>query len=251
MGEALEALGINGPFLLSQVVNFLILLVVLRVVLWKPLLQRIDQRRERLQQEKEDAEAAAQSRAEIEAKREEMLDEAREETRAIIAEAQAEAESLKDRAMEDAAEEAESIVAEAKEEAEKERNRILGKMRGQIAALATAAAQRILEESLDEQRQRALVDSFFSGVREGRVEVLQGKMEGVEQAAVNVTSAIPLTDAEKDIVRQELKSRAATDVKVSFKVDPQVLGGLIVRAGDQVIDGSVVGQLERLERSLM
>jgi F0F1-type ATP synthase delta subunit len=41
------------------------------------------------------------------------------------------------------------------------------------------------------------------------------------------------------------------DVSVSFKVDPDVLGGLIVRLGDLVIDGSVVGQLERLQESLL
>jgi F-type H+-transporting ATPase subunit b len=245
----MEALGINGPFLLSQIVNFLILVIVLRVFLWKPLLERIDQRRERLRQEQEDAEAAAQVRAEVEAKREEMLDEAREETRQILAGARAEADEMKERALQQAAEEAETIVAEAREEAEEERNRVLGEMRGHIAALATAAAQRILGESLDEQRQRALVDSFFSGVREGKVDVLPEDLEGIE-GDVRVTSAIPLTDAEMTIVREELESRVGRELDVSFRVDPQVLGGLIVRAGDRVIDGSVVGQLERLEQSI-
>ena len=250
MGEALGSLGINGPFLLAQIVNFLIVFVALRVFLWKPIMQRIDERRETLQQEKRDAQGAAELRAEIEAKREEMLAEARGETREILTEARAEAEALKERALRDAGEEAESILAGAREEAEEERNRVLGEMRGQIATLATAAAQRILGESLDEQRQRALVNSFFSGVREGKVELLQESLEGVE-GTVRVTSAIPLTDAEKAIVREELESRVGDGIDVSFRVDPQVLGGLVVRAGDRVIDGSVVGQLERLQESLI
>mgnify|MGYP006286496473 CR=1 FL=1 len=249
MGEALGALGINGPFLLSQIVNFLILLIALRVFLWNPILQRIDERRERLEQEKEDAEAAAELRAEVEANREQMLEEAREEARGVIAEARTEAEQLKERALREADAEAERMVAEAREEAEEERNRVLGQMRGQIAALATAAAQRIIGESLDEQRQRALVDSFFSGVREGKVEVLEEDLTGV-QGAIRVASAIPLTDAEKDIIREELRNRAGQDVDVAFRVDPQVLGGLILRAGDRVVDGSVAGKLERLEKSL-
>jgi F0F1-type ATP synthase delta subunit len=41
------------------------------------------------------------------------------------------------------------------------------------------------------------------------------------------------------------------DVSVSFRVDPDVLGGLIVRAGDRVIDGGVVGKLEWLQQSLV
>lgn len=249
MGEALGSLGINGSFLLAQIVNFLIVFVALWAFLWKPALRRIDERRERLRQEKENAQAAAGLRAEIEAQREELLDEAREETRGILTKARAEADELKERALQDANAEAESILVEAREEAEEERNRVLGEMRGQIATLAMAAAQRIIGESLDEQRQRALVNSFFSGVRDGKVEVLQQSLEGVE-GAVRVTSAMPLTDAEKEIVRGELESRVGEGLTVTFEVDPQVLGGLIVRAGDRVIDGSVVGQLERLERSL-
>lgn len=249
MNEVTEALGINGPFLLSQIVNFLILFVVLRVALWKPLLQRIDERRERLRQEREDAEAAAELRAEVEAKREEMLDDAREEARKVVAKAQEQAETLKEQRIEEADEEAEEVKDRAREEAEEERNRILGEMRGEIASLATAAAQRIIGESLDEQRQRALVDSFFSGVREGQVEVLPEKM-GDLKGPVIVTSAIPLTEAEEDTIREELGDRIGKGVDLSFKVNPDVLGGLVLRAGDRVIDGSVVGQLERLQESL-
>ena len=141
-------------------------------------------------------------------------------------------------------------MALAREDAEEERNRILGEMRGQIAALATAAAQRIIGESLDEQRQRVLVDAFFSGVREGRVDVLPETMAGL-RGPVSVTSAVPLTGQEEDVIREELSSRVGEDVAVSFKVDPDVLGGLILRAGDRVIDGSVVGQLERLQGALL
>jgi F-type H+-transporting ATPase subunit b len=249
LGEALGSLGINGPFLLAQIVNFLILFVALRVLLWKPATQRIEERRERLQQEREDAEAVAQLRAEVEAKREQMLDEAREEAQKVVAKAQQEAGTLKERMIEEASEQAEEIKDRAREDAEEERNRILGEMRGEIAALATAAAQRIIGESLDEQRQRALVNAFFSGVREGRVEVLPQGMVDI-RGPVIVISAIPLTDAEEDIIREELGDRTGRDLDLTFRVNPDVLGGLIVRAGDRVIDGSVVGQLERLQESL-
>jgi F0F1-type ATP synthase delta subunit len=37
---------------------------------------------------------------------------------------------------------------------------------------------------------------------------------------------------------------------VAFRVDPQILGGLMVRVGDRVVDGSAAGQLERLHQSL-
>ena len=46
------------------------------------------------------------------------------------------------------------------------------------------------------------------------------------------------------------KSGCATEVNVSFRVDPAILGGLIVRVDDKVMDGSVAGQLESLRQSL-
>jgi F-type H+-transporting ATPase subunit b len=250
LGEAMGALGINGPFLLSQIVNFLILFVALRFLLWKPLLQRLDERRQLLEKEKADAAVLEQARAGIETEREGALEGARKEADELVAGARLQANALQEQAVQEANQEADRIVAHAREDAEEERNRMLGEMRGQIAALATAAAQRIIGASLDEQQQRDLVDAFFSGVREGRVEVLPETLTTV-QGPVVVTSAIPLTGDEEVAIRQELASRAGEDVAVSFKVDPDVLGGLILRAGDRVIDGSVVGQLERLQESLL
>jgi F0F1-type ATP synthase delta subunit len=60
-----------------------------------------------------------------------------------------------------------------------------------------------------------------------------------------VLSAVPLTPEEQSRVKSELSLGA-----VSFKVDPKLLGGLRVRVGDKVVDGSVAAQLESLHASL-
>ena len=62
-------------------------------------------------------------------------------------------------------------------EAELERNRILGDLRGQVAALAIAAANKLVGEALDEKKQHALIDEFFSGVKSGKVVVLDGSIQ--------------------------------------------------------------------------
>lgn len=246
----MQGLGINPWILLAQIVNFVALVVILRAVAYEPVQNILKARQEKAEQTKKDAEAAAEARANIETERENTIEKAREEARAIVAEARERASTLKEQIIQEAKVEAEETVREARQEAEEERNRILGEMRGQIAALATSAAQRIIGEKLDEQRQRALVDSFFSGVRDGRVQVLPEEMEPAD-GAVTVTSAIPLVGEERDIVRRELTERLGGDVELSFRVDPEILGGLVVRVGDRVMDGSVVGQLERLQETLV
>jgi F-type H+-transporting ATPase subunit b len=133
-------------------------------------------------------------------------------------------------------------------EAERERERILGDLRSQVGSLAIAAARKLIGDSLDEQRQHALIDEFFSGVRAGRVAVLE--QNGLSGASAEVTSALPLTAEEKEAVRQDILSRIGAQATVTFRVDPGILGGLVVRVGDKVLDGSVAGQLEALRQNL-
>ena len=249
MDVALNALGINGPFLLSQVVNFGILFLALGVLVWKPLMKQLDGRREMLRQQEEDAEAVAQVRSEIDQERSKAIAEAKAEADKLLTEARSTAREMADQASAEARQEAEGLLAQARVEAEGERDRTLGQMREQIAALAVAAAYKLVGESLDEKRQRALVDEFFSGVREGKVEVLPEDV-GPAEGPVVVTSAVPLTDQEQGSVRKDLASRLGEGAEVSFQVDPLILGGLLVRVGDRVIDGSLAGQLGQLRQTL-
>jgi F-type H+-transporting ATPase subunit b len=183
---------------------------------------------------------------------------AEEEARAILTKANAEAGEKVREATERAEVASRAVLAEGEAEAAKareaaladaaiERDRILADMRGQVAALAMAAAQKLVGEALDEKRQHALLDEFFSGVKAGKVVVLQDM--DAAGSSTEVTSALPLTDSEKDTVRKDIAARIGSQA-VDFHVDPSILGGLVVKVGDKVLDGSVAGQLETLRQNL-
>ena len=90
-------------------------------------------------------------------------------------------------------------------EAGQERNRILGDLRGQVAALAIAAAQKLIGESLDDKRQHALIDEFFSGVKSGKVVILNDV--DFKGDLAEVTSALPLSPVEQETVTNNLLSK--------------------------------------------
>ncbi len=71
------------------------------------------------------------------------------------------------------------------------------------------------------------------------------------EVTATVTSALPLTGEEKAVVSGGLAEQLGQVPAIEFKVDPAVLGGLIIRIGDKVIDGSVGGRLEALRESLV
>ncbi|HID62693.1 MAG TPA: F0F1 ATP synthase subunit B [Anaerolineae bacterium] len=252
--EALGALGINGPFLLSQIVNFLILFLALRFLLWKPMLKMLNERKQRIAQGLEDAEQARKDRERAQAEYEERIKQAEQEREKILSKAAEEAEQAKAEALAQARAQAERIVAEGKEAVERERQQMLAELRSQVAALSIAAANKLIGEALDEQRQRRLIDEFFSGIKAGRVLVLEEQeLEQVKADGLTalVTSALPLTEEEQKAVSSSLAEELGQELTTEFRIDPAILGGLIIRLGDKVIDGSVGGRLEALRESLL
>ena len=65
-------------------------------------------------------------------------------------------------------------------------------------------------------------------------------------ADVEVTSAAPLTQAQLDKISAAMEQRLSRKVKLNCKIDKSVLAGVVIRAGDLVIDGSIRGRLDRL-----
>jgi F-type H+-transporting ATPase subunit delta len=93
---------------------------------------------------------------------------------------------------------------------------------------------------------RGRIDLLPSVAREFRA--LFEKRQGIVRATV--ISATPLADDEQNTLREKLSQMAGGDVEMTIEVDPGILGGVIVRLGDRMLDGSVRGRLERLRSRL-
>ena len=66
-----------------------------------------------------------------------------------------------------------------------------------------------------------------------------------------LTTADPLSDAERDFIKQKLESMTGQRVELAVRIEPEIIGGIIVRIGDMVIDGSVRHKLEKMRSRLM
>jgi F-type H+-transporting ATPase subunit b len=244
----MEKLGISLGFLLFQIFNFAVLCVLLYAWAYKPILKMLNTRKQKIAQGLEDARIASEARANAEQDASKIIAEAQNKANQLVRDSteRAEAAALEIRAAADA--EATKAREAALTEVEAERDRMLGDLRSQIAALAIAAAQKLVGESLDEKRQHALIDEFFSGVRSGNVVVLEGA--SLSGTSAEVTSALPLSSGEMDAVKQDILSKLGSQSTVSFRVDPNILGGLVIRMGGKVLDASVAGQLESMRQTI-
>jgi F-type H+-transporting ATPase subunit delta len=104
------------------------------------------------------------------------------------------------------------------------------------------------------------VTANFLGVLAGNRRLAQ--LEGVIRAfnllaarhrgeiSAEVTSAHPLDDAQVAAIRDNLRTRYGSDIAVDLQVDPAILGGLVVKIGSRMIDGSIRTKLNTLAQAM-
>ena len=69
-------------------------------------------------------------------------------------------------------------------------------------------------------------------------------------AHAEVSAAVPLSEAETNEIREKLGKMFGKHIEISTKVEPSLLGGIVARVGDKVIDGSLSRRLQNLKREI-
>jgi F-type H+-transporting ATPase subunit b len=234
----MEGLGINLGYLIVQIGALIVLIVLMKGFAYGPIIRMLEERQQRIAKGLEDARQAAISRENADAEAKKVLEAARAEAAQMRSDAAVEAEKSASGIVARANEDAKKIVAEAADDATEERDRILADLRSQVAAISIAAANKLVGEALDEKRQHAIIADFFAQV--------PAEVSGMSGEMAEVTSALPLNDKEQAKVKKSLKVD-----KVNFRVDPNILGGLVIRIGDQVVDDSVSNQMDGMRESML
>jgi F-type H+-transporting ATPase subunit b len=155
-------LGINLPLLIGQIVNFTILLVLLRLVAYGPLMKMLDERRERIRDSLASAEEMKTKAAESDRQVHEQIETARREGQALVAQAQEIAQRIQAEAREQAQADAESILTRARTEIQLERDSAIADLRREFADTTISAAEKVIKSSLDRQQHRRLIDEALA-----------------------------------------------------------------------------------------
>ena len=159
----MDALGIEWSLLLAQIVNFLILIVLLRMFLLKPIMNMLNQRKERIAQSMKDAERVNAAAREAEADKAKVLEQARREAQEIRAQATRDAEKIAQDVRARADQEATEIRMKAQEDAQKQVELALADANKQIAELAILATEKLLGRELEKKgEQQRFVAEFLA-----------------------------------------------------------------------------------------
>jgi F-type H+-transporting ATPase subunit b len=152
----------NPGLIVWTIISFLVLLIVLAKYAWKPILKMLGDREGQIRAALEQAERARIEAAEMMKQNEKNLARAEEEYQKMIREGRALAEKMKDEIVNKAKQQADQEIKQAAEEIQRNVEAAKLQLRTEIADLAIQATEKILEETLDEKRQKKITDSVIN-----------------------------------------------------------------------------------------
>lgn len=173
------------------------------------------------------------------------LEEAQQKAEDIMHKALAEAEKEKVKIIKEAEDARENLLKQARsqsggivEHAEKSRKLILSEIDKRIKKEAIAKACDLIQHTLPEEFKMDVHSRWVSDLIGGGFQGLENikVAEGVSQ--LKVTSAFPLSEAEKSIISEKFKTLLGRDIDLKEEINPQIVAGIIIAIGSMVMDGS-------------
>jgi F-type H+-transporting ATPase subunit b len=144
--------------------TFGLLLWILKKFAWKPLLNSLEKREERIHSDIQRSEHAREESEKLLAEHKKMMTRSEMDARRIIDEARKAGENARAGIVAAAEEQARQMTVQAKAEIQREKHSAMAQLRNEVADLAIQAAGKILDERLDDERNRRLVDEFIAGL---------------------------------------------------------------------------------------
>jgi F-type H+-transporting ATPase subunit b len=149
----------------GQAISFAIFCWFCVKYVWPPLIDAIEARQKKIADGLADAERAGKDLQLAQAKASEQMKDAKSEAAVIVEQANKRKIQIIDEAKELANQEREKILAQGNAEVEAERNRAREELRAQVAALAIAGAEKILERSIDKEANKHIVDKLVAELK--------------------------------------------------------------------------------------
>ncbi len=154
-------LDVNPGLIFWTVITFVILLLILKKVAWKPILNVLDEREKMIKESLEKSERAKEEAERLINENKANLAKAEEESQKVITQAREFAEKLKTQLIENSKAEAKKLIDDAGVEIERKNKEAFDSLKNQVAEIAVNAAEKIIKENLDKDKQFRLVNKFI------------------------------------------------------------------------------------------
>ena len=238
----------------AQIVNFLILVALLRYFLYGRILEAIDRRRQRLQNEWEEAQrlrALAEEELEGARREHEQLAQQRDE---LLRRVRREVEEYRQSRMRQVREEVAAMRQQWAGTLADEREAFLRDVRREVAAAVLTIARRVLEELADAELETIVVRQFLQRLREAATTLRERWREVAEAErppSVLVRTAFPLPPALQEEVEQGIRGVLDGDVTIEWETSADLLCGITLHTDDEKVAWDFRDELDAIEHEIL
>ncbi len=242
----------NWTIFVAQIVNFLVLVALLRVFLYKRIVQAMDRREKKIashfegaeqkdREAAEKAEALEKEKSELEAGRESLLSEARQQAdqrrKELLQEARSEVDEQARRWREDLTREKESFLSELRSRAA-----------GQVSGIARKALRDLADANLERQMANVLLARLAEMDDQERGEFAEAVKSSGE--GVTVASAWEVPEEDREPITSAVREHFDGEAEVRFETAPELSCGIELRAGGREIAWTVDEYVRDLAETL-
>ena len=235
--------------LLFQITNFVVLLVILRRILYRPVREIMEKRRGAIEREMQDAERTKGEAQALKDKYEAEMNGLKDQKARMLEAVQDEVSEERKRLIDKAREDADKIIAREKALVNAEKRTFEAEMKDKVLDSVSMFSSNLLRDIADEALHEAVFRKFLAGLEQCMPEIASaaGKEETL---SLDLSSAYPLHDEDIERVKDAVLSGIGRKVAVAATLEPALIAGVRMKAGDQVIDSSVAGQIQALKERL-
>jgi F-type H+-transporting ATPase subunit b len=235
--------------LLFQIINFFVLLFILKRLLYKPVKEIIEKRKEMIEKKMEKAHETELEALELRKKTEEELKKLAEHKVQALEKIREEAEDEKKRLIAEAEKDVKAVIEKEKALFDLGKRKLDAELKDRAVDTVSVFASNLLRDLSDEDIHGSIMKRLLHGLDKIAADVTALKGEG-NKMTIDLATAYPIEEGELENIRSALESSVSRKVSIITTVDRDLIAGIKLRLQDIVYDFSLAGQIEALKTRL-
>ncbi len=232
----------------AQIVNFLILVALLKHFLYDRIIQAMDKREEKIRSRLQEAEDERQKAQEEAASYRKKNEELRNKEERILSGAREEADRKLKELTHEAREEVNAARRRWQESIKKEKNSFLQDLRRMTVREVHAVSRRALKDLAEAELEERIIDIFVSRFRHLERDKKHAVLKAIqEEERVGVRSAFELSPGSRQKIMQMLRKEGFEEVEVTYETDPQLIMGIELKSRGEKVVWSIRNYIADLE----
>jgi F-type H+-transporting ATPase subunit b len=237
---------------IAQIINFVLLVALLKIFLYGPIIRSMDKREEKIASRWNEAEEKKKESEEEAADYREKKEDLEKKRQEIMSEARAGAEKLKKELTKKVREEVDELDQRWRESIQKDKENFLKEVRRQVVEQVLTISRHAFHDLADKDLEGQIIRSFIEQVKEIGEEEKEELMKSIEEDnnRATVLSAFEIPEDLREEVVKTLQEQFSEDLELEFKTSMEVICGMELKSYGHKIAWSLDDYLDDLEESL-